>query len=373
MPKLGKVKREKGLKPLPDGRCRYSYEFGGRFHRRIAGSKNEARALLEKIRTDIRAGKYSDRHEDRDVTFEKAVQKFLAWSRQNTRPQTYAEDQRMASMWLRFPQFAGKKLDEIGPDAIEEYKGFRAGQVSKKTTDNDLSRLRRLFSLCKTWRCCTGNPVKEVKFFKPESRRDGFLTPEEEQNLLEKAPEALKPCITFATNTGLRLSEMLQLKWEQVDLDRKTITVTADMAKGKRTRRVPLNALALEAIGTPPVDAKGCSLVFHVFGGKKYGDEKRGTISFSYLWKKARRVSKLRREFCWHSLRHTFASRLVQSGVDLITVKELLGHRTLDMVLRYAHLSQSHLQNAVKILETVGTNLQKTCTPPQGSAGHISP
>ncbi len=354
-------RRERGLKQLPDGRWQFSWCYEGRYHQRITKTKGEARAYLEKIHTQIREGKYMESRKEVRTKFEDGVKRFLEWSEVNTRPDTFRNDTYYSARWLASRHFAGKAMDAIHSGDVEAYKTARATErrggktTSKKTVDNDLARLKRLFSLCRTWKLCKNNPASEIKLFRPESRRDRFLDPQEETVLLEKSSDAVRPAVIFSIHTGVRQGEMLSLTWANVDLNRGrhgSITVTAEKAKGKKTRHIPLDAVARAALDTFPQDAPPEALVFDKFGGTYNSTLRVG-------WQKALEESKLR-GVVWHSLRHTFASRLVMAGVPLTTVQYLLGHATLDMVLRYSHLAPGHLEDAVQVLES---NLRFTCIP----------
>lgn len=372
------VKRERGLKQLPDGRWQWSYKDPtGKYCRHITRTKSEARAYLEKIRTLMRESRYMDRRKELKTTFEEAVKKFLVWSEVNVRPSTYKNDKHYTDLWLASGHFAHKRLNKITPMDIETYKAQRVtgpNKVSQRTTDADLGRLRRLFSLCETWGLCEKNPVKAVKFFNPECQRERFLTIEEETALIEHVPDTMRPCIIFAVNTGLRLREMLTLTWGQVDLRQGFVTITAEMAKGKRTRHVPLNTLAKGALGSLPRNISPGALVFPVYGGEVFGSDRKKAPSFYKAWQKAVAAAKADgldgRDLCWHTLRHTFASRLVSAGVGLHVVQRLLGHQSIAMVMRYAHLGATDMRDAVKVLES---KLQFSCNPSQPAQKESAP
>jgi len=356
------------LKKLPDGRWQWSYKDpSGNYHRHKARTKGEARAYLEKVHTQIREGRYMDRKNEVRTTIEEAVKKFLAWSKVNVRPSTHTNDTHYADLWLASNHFAGKQLNRITPADVEAYKSERVSgtnKVSKRTTDADLGRLRRLFSLCVIWGLCEKNPVKAVTFINPECRRERFLTLEDEARLMEHAPSSLQPCITFAVNTGLRLREMLTLTWAQVDLKQGFVTISAEVAKGKRTRHVPLNASARQALDSLPRGISPGSLVFPLFGGEVFGNERKMAPSFYKAWQKTVTAAKADgldgRDLCWHTLRHTFASRLVSAGAGLHVVQRLLGHQGIAMVMRYAHLGATDMRNAVALLDS---QLQFSCNP----------
>ena len=146
-----------------------------------------------------------------------------------------------------------------------------------------------------------------------------------------------QPEFDLALKTGLRLSELLRLTWNDVDLRLNLLTLRK--TKGGKLQRVPLNSEATKALlklrALNPKSDHMCPA--HDDHRRRWWDEVRkdaGTVDFH-----------------WHDLRHTFASRLVMSGVDILTVNKLLRHKTLQVTMRYAQLSASHLHDAVEKLE----------------------
>ena len=377
----GGALREKGIKQLPDGRWQYSWKFQGRYHRVIAPTRAIATASLAKVRAQIAEGRYLEKEVAHLTRFEDAVKRFLTWGETNVAPGTHRRDREFAALWLAFPRFRGRTLAAITAADVEDYRTTRLATVGKRTInghtfekraagkatcDNDLSRLRRLFSLCIKWKLAKENPAKGVDFFRPESKHDRFLTHDEETAIVNACPPDVRPAVVFAVNTGIRQGELLSLTWGQVDLARKTITLTADKTKSKRTRRVPLNALALEALRSLPRGIAPEAPVFPVMAGRDQRDLVR-------RFKRAVKETGINenapasQRVTWHTLRHTFASRLVQSGVSLLTVKELLGHSTLVMVMRYAHLADENLKAAVDTL-AASPRLQKSCSESGGGS-----
>jgi integrase len=152
----------------------------------------------------------------------------------------------------------------------------------------------------------------------------------------------LKPIVVLALNTGLRRGELFNLSWSDVDLTKKMLTVEGSTAKSGQTRYVQLNIEAV--IFLRHWQAQSSSpLVFPspVIGGRQ------NNIKRSWgLLKERAGVS----DFRFHDRRHTFASKMVMAGVDLYTVKELVGHSTIQMTERYAHLAPEHKANAVERL-----------------------
>ena len=145
--------------------------------------------------------------------------------------------------------------------------------------------------------------------------------------------------VLVALHTGLRRGELWNLTWSDIDLRQKMLTVHGKGAKSKQTRHVPLNTAALAALKAHRGDAVPMPAI-PVFGRHEFRK------AYSAVLKAAKIEG-----FRFHDLRHTFASRLVMAGVPLNTVRELMGHGSLDMTLIYAHLAPDNLRQAVEMLE----------------------
>ena len=144
----------------------------------------------------------------------------------------------------------------------------------------------------------------------------------------------LTPAVLLSMNTGMRRGELLSLHWSAVDFKGKQITIEGAIAKSQQTRHVPLNTEALEVLRQWKEQAPSEERVFPIDTGFK--------SAWAPLLVRAKITS-----FRWHDLRHHFASRLVQAGIPLNTVRELLGHGSLAMTLRYAHLAPDQKREAV--------------------------
>lgn len=144
----------------------------------------------------------------------------------------------------------------------------------------------------------------------------------------------LTPAVLLSMNTGMRRGELLQLRWADVDMKGKQITVEGSIAKSHQTRHIPLNEEAIEVLKRWKEQAPSTERVIPIDTG------------FKSAWAPLLERAKITK-FRWHDLRHHFASRLVQAGVPLNTVRELLGHGSLAMTLRYAHLAPDQKREAV--------------------------
>ena len=148
----------------------------------------------------------------------------------------------------------------------------------------------------------------------------------------------------LAVNTGLRRGELLKLRWRDVELSRQMLTVRGAGAKTGQTRHVPLNSEAIQVMKAwrpMALEPEWC-----VFVGS---ESSKPLVAIKKGWAAVLKAAKVK-SFRFHDLRHTFASKLVMAGVDLNTVRELLGHKSIAMTLRYAHLAPEHKAAAVETL-----------------------
>lgn len=230
---------------------------------------------------------------------------------------------------------------------MEKYQSKILASGKKPATANRLlATLQHMFSKGMEWEMAdeaTVNRVKKVKLLPENNRRLRFLSAEECDGLIKACSPHLRPIVVTALHTGMRKGEILSLQWDKhVDLVHGFILL--DLTKSGKRREIPINKTLMDELKRIPRHLKS-PYVFVDGQGKRYGDVRR---SFATALRKTGI-----KDFSFHDLRHTFASRLVMAGVDLTTVKELLGHATLDMTLRYAHLSPGHKMKAVGLLDKI--------------------
>ena len=291
----------------------------------------------------------------KDATFDEASKKFLDWAKADKKPNTIRIYR--ACLNELGKEFNGKRLSAITPWTLEAYKkrrgegrslGERPPDVSDKEwkrrcrvaergapirCNRELQVLKTLYNKCHDWKLFEGeNPVRKVKFRKEPRQRLRFLEAQEEARLLAECDEPLRTLIILALNTGLRVhAEALQLRWEDVDLRRGQLTVQAAYAKNGKSRTVPLNSVAREALDRLP---RTGDVVF-----------RHGSVGKAF--RKACRTAKIT-GVTPHTLRHTFATRLCENGVDLRMVQELGGWASLALVQRYAHVTPSRKAEAIE-------------------------
>lgn len=243
--------------------------------------------------------------------------------------------------------FKNLKIDEIRNKEIELIQNhFMEKNYSIASCNRYLSIVKASFTKAEEWGLISElqlRAVRKVKPLKGEISRLRFLTDEEIERLLSHCDNYLYPIVFTALNTGMRRGEILNLKWDNVDF--RTGFIYLDKTKNGYRREIPMNE-GLKAMMRQLYTQRRLDIDYIFINpktGKRLTEFKR---SFATALKKAGI-----RDFRFHDLRHTFASHIHMKGADLKTVQELLGHRTLTMTLRYAHLSQAHIKEAVRLLD----------------------
>jgi len=334
-------------------------------------TKSQAKALYGRLRADIREGtffpeKFAPR---KDITLRAWILRCLDGSTNRD----IANERRHGRRWslllgkrmlvdvsredLRKVQARMRaKLKPLPKNASKEFQPKRRWRDA--TINRHFAFLRHVLMLAVKDGKLTQNPVSGLKFF-PEVKRTRFLSGDELARLRGVMQRRDWELVAFAIETGLRRGEQFSLRWDQVDLGNGVLTLP--LPKGGKTRHVPLSDEAKAILRSFDSFLRSA----WVFPGLKDVTQPMDSRAF------------LRRSFepglrkagiagaCWHSLRHTAASRRVMAGVDLVSVKEILGHRDIQTTLRYAHLAPGHLREAVNRGSLTGT-VTKTVTGQEG-------
>ncbi|MCK6467334.1 MAG: tyrosine-type recombinase/integrase [Candidatus Brocadia sinica] len=250
------------------------------------------------------------------------------------------------------PFFGSMKLTSITPKRIAEYKAMRYSKGIKPGTFNlERAMFSKMFNVAiREWEWLKENPVSKVSRDKENNHRDKWLSVEEERRLLENMPEWLREIVLLALHTGLRQDELLSLTWDRANLLRRTIVI--QKSKNGRARTIPLTSVAMGILEEKArIRNLKTALVFTNTIGKKIG---KSWVLENFII--ARKKAGLD-DFHFHDLRHTFATRLAQRGVDLYTISKLLGHVNIAMTQRYAHHCQESLRAGIAVLENSGHDL----------------
>lgn len=272
--------------------------------------------------------------------------------------------------------FGHLNLLELTPLLIDKWlTEMRENDKKVATVNRYIDSLKAALSKAVEWRFIPSNPLKELKLTKVDPlTRVRFLDENEDYQLRKALDEResqikyaryqanqwrqernylelpdlqkkyfadhLKPMILLTKNTGIRKNELFSIdKEKDINLQLKLLTIRDSNAKSNKTRYIPLNEEAADVIKKWIDQTTPSGLLFSNKNGSKFTDIKKS-------WNSLLKLAKIK-NFRWHDFRHDFASKLAMAGVDLNTVRELLGHSDTRMTLRYAHLAPTHKANAV--------------------------
>lgn len=321
----------------------------GRFRREKAGTKSAAIDLYRKRKNEALEGKkLPEKLRRATVPFSEIAKDALAYSKANKL--SYRSDLgRMEKLLSWFREYPAESITAQDIERRFEQEEWAAATIN---------RHRALLSLTYRLAIRNGkvkeNPARMVLHRLEDNARIRFLSPEEEIQL-RKAIEAACPEriaeLELSLNTGIRVSEQYRLRWEDISFTRRTLTI--QRSKNGSTRHVSLNRTALGALESLAKRTTGSEFVC-------------GGITEPRQWFEPVVEAAGLQAFTWHCLRHTFASRLVMAGVDIRTVQELMGHKTIAMTVRYSHLAPKHTLAAVERLDAPTEKPTDTTTDTKG-------
>jgi len=346
-------KHERGVFERPRGSGVWwvcYFDENGRKHRETVGPKGLAVKVYQKRKTEIAERRFfPERIRRPNVLLKDRMNEYL--KRVEGLVRSYRDMKRYAKLWTQ--ELGNLALHQITTSDVERVAAERRKKVSQQTVAHELSFLRRIFNVAIQDGVAERNPVLKVNA--PRTHRVRYLVEEEEQQLLEKLETKWHPLIRFAIHTGLRQEEQFSLRWEHVDLANATVRVPR--TKSGKARAVPLNDIAKETLRSLPRHLR-CPWVFP----NQEGTNHLNAHNFvNRIFNPALQEAEIE-NFRWHDLRHTFASRLAMAGESIQTIAELLGHHSLQMAQRYAHLSPSYLRQAVQRLAVAAPQQKKTKT-----------
>lgn len=310
------------------------YAHGRRKREKIGSSKKLAESTLAKRRVAIAENRFLDIKRVSKMRFNELADLYMELHSQPNKRSWKKSD--MCSFKQLRGFFHGLKLHEITQELVEQYKVRRAKVVSVATVNRELACLKHTFNKAIEWKKTDYNPAAKVKLFRENNARLRYLEKEEIKRLIENCNSILRPVVILAIYTGMRMTEMLTLKWRDIDFRRGIIYVL--QTKNYEPREIPICNIVRETlIGVRK--HPDSPYVFCKKNGKPYGKLRK---SFLQALEKSGILN-----FRFHDLRHTFASQFMMNGGDLNTLRELLGHKSLKMTLRYAHLSRDHKSRAM--------------------------
>jgi len=302
--------------------------------------KRSAEERYSKIVSEMIDGSYFQKPKDFTISY--LIAKYMEDRASIKASNTLARDKSLRKNINAY--FGAYLLAEVTPEMVSEYRRRRyAEKKTVATVNRELAFLRNAYNVAiRHYKWCFVNPVSSVKFDRERNVRDRWLTSEDEKNLFPHLKGRLADIVRLVLNTGLRQDEVLSLTRSNMDLFRKTITVKG---KGDKVRTIPLNAVALDILKARMKTRHiGSDLIFPSETGTKIMRRRLVRAFF-----KAAKDAGLQ-DFHFHDLRHTFATRLAQGGVDLYRIAKLLGHNDVSTTQRYAHHCPESLRSGVDIL-----------------------
>jgi integrase len=291
--------------------------------------KIAAQRLHDKIKADL--WNQSNLEEKPKYSWKDAI---VRWIKESSHKKTLCDD--IARLRWLAPHLENVFLHEIDRNLIQKVAEAKAQTGASNGTINRMLALIRsiLNKAVNEWEWLEKAP--KIKLRKEENHRIRWITPAQAAKLIAELPKHLADMVTFSLATGLRQRNVADLKWEEINLDNCHAWIHADEAKGNKAISIPLNEDAMAVLrkrrGKDPI---------HVF---TYRGKPLRQVN-TKAWKNALARAEIK-DFRWHDLRHTWASWHVQNQTSLQELQQLGGWSSFTMVLRYAHLSSSHLRDA---------------------------
>ena len=329
------------------GVCWYEFIFSGRRIRETTGLVNRNAALrAESIRkAELAEGRAGIVRPPPCPVFEDFVtEEYLPWSKKQhqAHPRTHSRYRVAAKPLIRI--LGRYPLDAITSGTVEKFKIKRSSEISGAGTNRDLAALRFMLNLAIRHSYIARNPVVGVRFLPEGPGSMRIISHEEQREYLAVAKPLLRDVGTVMLETGMRPEEVFTIRKENVHLARRYVFVLSGKTRFAR-RNIPLTDSAIEVLKRRFAKAKGSYLFAH----RRDSDKPLTTVYKSHL--EAVAASGIEPAFRLYDLRHTFGSRSAMAGVDLATLRELMGHSNISTTLRYVHPTPEHKQEALRKLE----------------------
>jgi excisionase family DNA binding protein len=318
---------------------RWYIDYRNREGRRIrqlvmnAQSRGEAvTALLHYVREQFDS-QYSPLRIADSLKFDELADRYLKHAEMSDKKSWRTDRYRLKALRLHF----GKaKLKEIAAEAIIEYRAQRmkAG-LRKSSTNREMALLKTMFNWAIQEGLLDVNPVRKIKFYSElDNVRDRLLSEEEEERLLATIAPHARLFIVVALHTGLRFGEIKGLKWKDVSFEKAQLKI--ENTKSKKARFVPINSMLLELLKNLKTEDGDSPDVFRVKDVHKAFENACSRAGIEGL--------------TFHDLRRTFGTRLIEKGVDIVTISKLYGHSSVLVTQRYLHPRDMLSREAVELL-----------------------
>jgi len=311
-------------------------------------SKSEAKKILKQLEAENTARTYF--RSKKKTTLFKFIDIYLEYSKTNKAPKTFKEEIRALNLLKDF--IGDIRLENITTEIIENYKKSRVQKGLKpNSTNRELAYIRVMLNKARDYEYL--EVVPKFKLLKIPKQPPKYLTIEQMNKLLENASTWLKPMLIVLRNTGIRTHELLNLRFEDINFETRTLIIRSD--KTNDYRSMPINdelyrelEWLSENYPLPYMERivlrKECQKVY-VFCSEDGSKLKSIKHSFYNACNRANIKATP------HMFRHSFATYLLRSGADIVSIKELLGHKQLNTTLVYSHTNTNHKMNVLKKLK----------------------
>ena len=314
-------------------------------------NKRDAGTVESAYRTQLALGKIGIKQKPKAPTFKQAVDDFLKWSKINhaQKPNSYERVKYSCGSLKDF--FGETKVDRIEPKDIEKFIFWRSKQISRKTSkaitrdtiNLELIALKTIFKRLVSADILIKNPAQEIKQLAENERSFHVLTIDEEKLYLLACPQPLQDVAALMLETGMRPTEIYQLKRENVSVKKGWLQIENSKTKSSN-RKVWLSDKASKILQSRFERFTGVYLFPKA--------DRNGDLPTYQLNQQHRTtLDRIKLKFRLYDCRHTFATRAVESGIDLLTLAHLLGHSSLNEVMRYAHVNETRKNEAIQQMQ----------------------
>ena len=320
---------------------------------RTFDTKGEAKAWASGIESDMKGRRFKDPRRA-NQTLDDALTRYLETVTTKKASTTQERERRLAKV-LKIHLGENTLLPDITPSVVASFRDQRLSKVSSYAVRLELALLSHLFKKAiKEWELPIENPVEAIERPKVPKGRIIFLKEDEAKKLLDSCRASrnkmLYPYVLVLLHSAMRPSEAAGLRWSQIDLQSRSLTLYVTKTE---PRTVPLTMAVIAALQEIKEKSDDNGFVFFKEEGRSQQARNIPSSRFRPAFDKARERAGLPK-LHMHDLRHTAASHLLMAGTDLRTLAAILGHSTLQMVLRYTHLLDEHKLNAVDRLNSFG-------------------
>ncbi len=314
-------------------------------------NKRDAGTVESAYRTQLALGKIGIKPKVKAPTFKQAVADFLKMSKLEhaAKPSSFVRIEYASYPLKKF--FGETKVDRIEPKDIERFILCRSAQISRKTKkvitrdtiNNELIVLKTIFKRLVSSNVLSQSPARDIKQLAANERTFHVLSPDEEKIYLLACSQPLQDVASLMLETGMRPIEIYNLKWQDVRLEKGFLQIENGKTKSSN-RKVWLSDKALNILQNRIEKSRGK----YLFPKNEKDFE---TPIFQINKVHIKTANRIGLKFRLYDLRHTFATRVLDNGIDLLTLASMLGHSSLNHVMRYAHPSETRKNEAIQQMQ----------------------